>query len=242
MEKVEQEQSGSCLPPVTNSGAVISHFREGLVSGKHWYIALLEAIRLWTDEEEDILGQKYCYLIEGEALDLLLLAERLCDAVDGLVPEDEKCAFFFQNKAPLELTSDQFKELIGTVKYRQYLNYFYGITVEEALKQSVREEVRKERRSNGLGYHRGKEDDEAFERVYGETESALLKQFRREKHRRLLTNSDLTEMKEFTYWGFKYRLKNCEKAKVASDTHKGLEWLRKNSTASLTVQAPNPDL
>ncbi len=228
MEKAEQEQSNNCQPPVTNSDAVIRYFQEGLASGKHWYMALLEAIGLWTDEQEDVQGHQFRYFIEGEAFDWMLLAERLCEAVNGLVPENEKAAFLFQNKPPLELTPDQFKALLGPVKYRQFLNYFYGVTIEEALKQAVREEVRKERRSNGLSYRRGKEDDETFERVYGETESGLLKQFRREKHRHLLASSNLTEMKEFTYWCFKYRVRTCEKAKVASDTYKGLQWLRKN--------------
>jgi hypothetical protein len=38
----------------------------------------------------------------------------------------------------------------------------------------------------------------------------------------------LTEMKEFTYWCFKLRVKVCEKARVASDTQKGLMWLKRN--------------
>ena len=228
MASVEQEQTQYCLPPVSNSEAVINRLRENLSSGKHWFIALLEAVKLWTDEEEEIQGRKFRYLIENEAFDFMLLAERLCEAVNGLIPEDEKDAFLLQDKPPLELTPDEFKELIGISKYHWYLNYYYGITVEEALKQAVREEVRKERRSNGLGYRQGKEDGEASCRVYGDTESALLKQFRREKNRRVLGNSDVTEMKEFTYWCFKYRVRTCEKARVASDTQKGLDWLRKN--------------
>ena len=34
-------------------------------------------------------------------------------------------------------------------------------------------------------------------------------------------------MKEFTYWLFKYRLKKCEKAKIASDTKKAIEYLQR---------------
>jgi len=229
MTSVDQKQSNCRPPPVTNSVAVIGLFRENLISGKLWYNALLEAVKLWTDEQEDIRGFKCHYLIENEAFDFMLLAERLCEAVDGLIPENEKDALLLRNKPPLELTPEEFKELIGPAKYRQFLNYYYGITVEEALKQAVREEVRKERRSNGLSYQQAKEDDEASCRVYGDTESALLKQFRREKNRRPLGSSDLTEMKEFTYWCFKHRVKTCEKARVASDTQKGLDWLKKNS-------------
>ena len=53
---------------------------------------------------------------------------------------------------------------------------------------------------------------------------ALLRQFRREKgypHRKSI---NLTEQKEFTYWLFQYRLKHCDKARVASDTKKALEF------------------
>jgi hypothetical protein len=32
----------------------------------------------------------------------------------------------------------------------------------------------------------------------------------------------LTELKEFTYWLFKYRVKTSEKPKIASDTKKAL--------------------
>ena len=216
------------LPPVSNSAVAVNYFKQALASGKHWYIALLESIRLWTDETETHQGEDYQYLIDGEAFDWILLAGRICDAVNGLIPEKEKNDLLFHNKPPLELTQDEFKALIGPAKYHQYLNYFYGITVEEALVQAVREEVRKERHANGLSYRRD-EEDETFNRIYGETESALLKLFRREKHYPLSGAINITRLKEFTYWRFKYRLKKCEKAKVASDTQKALRWLRKHS-------------
>jgi hypothetical protein len=37
----------------------------------------------------------------------------------------------------------------------------------------------------------------------------------------------LTELKEFTYWLFKYRLRQSDKAKVASDTKKALGQLKR---------------
>jgi hypothetical protein len=227
MENISQEQINNCPPPVSNAEAVIHHFQQGLASGKHWYLALLEAIGLWTDETENWRGRIYNYLIDGEAFDWLLLAQRICETANGAVPEDEKYALLFRNQPPLQLTVEEFKNLIGDNKYHQYLNYFYGVTVEEALLQAVREEVRKERRSNCWASRHG-EDDEVFTRVYADSHSSLLKQFRREKHHHLLASSSVTEMKEFTYWCFKYRIRQCEKAKVASDTNKGLQWLRKN--------------
>ncbi len=227
MEKTAQEQSNNLPPPISNIQAAVDHFKQSLASGKHWYLALLESIGLWTDETEFWNGRNYRYLIDGEAFDWLLLAERLCETVAGLVPEKEKFDLLFRNRAPLQLTGEEFKNLIGEAKYHKYLNYFYGVTVEEALVQTVREEVRKERRSN-CWTSRDREDDEVFSRVYGELHTVLLKRFRKEKHYHPLSNSSVSEMKEFTYWCFKYRVQTSEKAKVASDTQKGLEWLRKN--------------
>jgi hypothetical protein len=198
----------------------IRHLEQAILSGKHWYIALLEAIRLWTGSEETYNGRHYRYLIDGEALDWLLLAERLCEAVDDLVPEEEKLALLFQGRPPIKLTKDRFKELIGGAKYRQYLNYFYGVTVEEALILAVQGEVRKEWRASAYSEHNLL--NEVYQRIYGATKATLLKRFRREKGYPQLKSISLTELREFTYWLFKYRLKNCDKARVASDTKKAL--------------------
>lgn len=207
---------------------MVRHLKEAIASGKHWYIALLETIGLWQATEETIDGRLYRYLIDGEAFDWLLLAERLCLEVDDLLPEDEKTALLFHGKPPLKLAAEEFKQLIGSHKHRQYLNYFYGVTVEEALIQTVEEEVRKERLSLGMGKKHGALD-EAYSRIYGATQSELLKQFRREKGYPGSRSTGLTELKEFTYWLFKYRLNHCDKARVASDTKKALKWLRGNA-------------
>lgn len=211
-------------------GEAIRRLEQAILTGKHWYIALLEAIGLWTGGEETCNGRHHRYLIDGEAFDWLLLAERLCEAVDGLLPNDDKIALLFYGKPPLNLTREKFKEIIGISKYRQYLNYFYGVTVEEALILAVQEEVRKERRTSG--YNEGSDTvNEAYQRIYGTTKTMLLKQFRREKSHPQLKSISLTELKEFTYWLFKYRLTQCDKAKVASDTKKALERLRQHWSA-----------
>ncbi len=227
MDKSNQKANDMNLPPVTNASAAIVHFRESLASGKHWYIALLESVGLWTDEVENFQGHDYHYIIGGEAFDLLLLASRLCDEVNSMIPEKEKFALLFHSRPPLDLTQEELKRLIGEKKYHQYLNYFYGITVEEAILQTIREEVRKERSANGMRY-RTDEEDEIFKRVYGETEPTLFKAFRKEKHYPYSTTSSLATLREFTYWRFKYRIRECEKAKVASDTLKALQWLKNN--------------
>ncbi len=225
MSDLNTRAQSSQLTPTGDSEA-IRHLEQAIAGGKHWYIALLETIGLWAKVEEAHNRRSYCYLIAGEAFDWLLLAERLCQSVDGLLPDDEKTAFLFYGKPPLNLTTDKFKELIGSSKYHQYLNYFYGITVEEALLLEVQEEVHKERL---MSSRRDAHDtaDEAYQRIYGVARDVLLKQFRQERGRPQLETISLTELKEFTYWLFKYRVEQCEKAKVASDTRKALEYLKR---------------
>lgn len=225
MADADNRLKSSQLAPAEDAEA-IRYLKQAIAGGRHWYIALLEAMGLWADAEETHDGRKYCYLIAGEAFDWLLLAERLCGTVDGLLPDDEKTALLFYGEPPLKLTPDEFKGLIGEGKYRQYLNYFYGIVVEEALFLAIQEEVRKERRIRG---YNGERDtaDEVYRRIYGAARTVLLRQFRQEKKHPLRRSITLTELKEFTYWLFKYRLRRCDKTRVASDTRKALEQLRR---------------
>ncbi len=217
--------------------AAIKHLEQAIASGQYWYIALLEAIGLWDTTEETHNERTYLYLIDGEAFDWLLLAERLCQAVHGLLPDDEETTLLFYGEPPLDLPTEKFKELIGSAKYHQYLNYFYGITVEEAVIWAVQEEVRKERWI--AGYYKEQDvTNEASRRIYGTTKAVLLRRFRRAKGYAQLKSTTLTELKEFTYWLFKYRLKQCDKARVASDTKKALSWLKNHGLSS---QLDTPD-
>jgi hypothetical protein len=203
----------------------IRHLKEAIAGGRHWYLALLEAMGRWASAEESYQDRTYRYLIDGEAFDWLLLAERLCGAVEGL-PEDETSALLFGGRPPLNLSAGEVRELIGQGKYGHYLNYFYGITVEEALMLAVQEEIEKEKRV--LGYRSQRDyTEEAYQRIYDAPRAELLRQFRQEKGYPKSVSTTLTEMKEFTYWLFKYRLKHCEKARMASDTKKALQFLRR---------------
>ena len=224
MKDLDDPQPSSQLTPVGET-EVIRGLEQAITGGKHWYLALLEAIGQWTAAEETHNGRTYRYLVAGEAFDWLLLAERLCEAVDGLLPDDEKNALLFYGQPPLSLSQEEFKRLISSSKYHQYLNYFYGITVEEALILAVQEEVRKEWQA--LGFNKQLDTvNEAYRRIYGASQAILLKRFRQEKDYLQRRSTSLSELKEFTYWLFKYRLKQCDKAKVASDTKKALDWLR----------------
>ena len=222
---------------LSRDAEVIKYLEQAINSGRHWYIALLEAIKLWDTTEETYNERTYRYLIAGEAFDWLLLAERLCQTVDGLLPDEEKTVLLFKGKAPLNLPAKRFKELIGDVKYHQYLNYFYGITVEEALVLAVQEEVRKERWAGGYCEEQDT-TNEAYHRIYGASRAVLLRHFRQDSGCPQRKSINLTELKEFTYWLFKHRLKQCDKARVASDTKKALNWLNRNG---FTRQPDKPD-
>jgi hypothetical protein len=217
----------------------IRRFREAIATGKHWYIGLLEAVGAWSSAEETYQGHHYRYLIDDEAFDWQLLAERLCDTVDGLLPEDGKNALLLHNQQPLDITKEQFRDYIGQNRYRQYLNFYYGVTVERALVLAVKDEIRKEH--HVAGYMKDKDNtDEAFHRVYGETESVLLEQFRKEHHYRRLKSISLGELKEFTYWLFKYRLKHNDKERVASDTRKALDWVQRHGLPNHLLNGQSP--
>ncbi|MBM3133471.1 MAG: hypothetical protein FJZ95_10655 [Chloroflexi bacterium] len=199
----------------------IDHLTRSISEGKHWYIALLEAIGLWQIKEETYNGQHYRYLIGKEAFNWLLLAQRLCDEAGDLIPEDEKIDLLL-GKPPLRLSKGEFKALIGHAKYRAYLNYFYGVIVEQALQLAVENEAQKEQ----IGRIRPEDPQEsAFRRIYGSSEAELLNRFRIEIGHGPSEIVMLMEFDEFTYWLFKYRLANCDSARVASDTKKALEFL-----------------
>lgn len=222
---------GGELQPLGESGVssekqAIRNFREDIVGGKHWYIALLEAVGQWDLSEETYRGRDYRYLIASEAFDWLLLAERILDEVGRLVPEEEAAELLFHGRPPIEIAEEQFCSLIGEAKYRAHLNFFYGVTVEESLITAVEEEARKEQRVSPFSDN-GLPRDESYQRIYGSSFADLLKRFRKEKGYSKRQSMGLRETKEFTYWLFKYRLNNCDQARIASDTKKALKELNR---------------
>ncbi len=222
-------------PPVVSQPAAVTLFLQAITSGQHWYLALLEAINQWQVVEEDYGGRHYQYLVGNEAFDWLLLAERLCEAANGLIPEPEVIDLLFHGIAPLDIPPQEFRHLIGPAKYRAHLNFVYGVTLEEALQQAVEEEVRKEGRMRGLAGER-RVLDEVFPRIYGVTQSELLARFRDEKELLDTDQMSLAELRELTYWLFKYRLSHCEPAKVASDTRKAMMELGRMRAAALAPE------
>ncbi|MCH8900900.1 MAG: hypothetical protein IIC88_01215 [Chloroflexi bacterium] len=205
----------------TTTPKALDRFSKALEAGDDWFAALLEAIAHWETPEEVVDGRQYRYLIGGEAFDWLLLAERLCEAANGAIPADEREALLFFGRPPRELDADEFKQAIGASKHRAHLNYLYGVVVEEALQLVVEEEVLKERRSS-LSDQDGSVEREVFERIYGCGRDELLTACREAD---AIPNGDeisYGELREFTYWLFKYRVRQNDPARVASDTRRAL--------------------
>lgn len=226
LETLPWEEGEPCAP-TTPQGDVeaLLRLQQGVASGEQWYLALLDAVALWESAEEVYRGRHYRYLIGGEAFDWLLLAERLIAAVDGLVPEEEKLALLFHGRPPIAFDAEEFRRRIGKAKHRAHLNYLYGVTVEETLLLAVEEEVRKERQGLPASGD-GSILDAAYLRVYGAPQEVLFREFREEKGYPQGDTISFEELREFTYWLFKYRVTHSDPARVASDTRKGLEKLR----------------
>lgn len=203
--------------------------KSAVAQGRPWHMAVLEAIALWTWPEERYNGQRYVYLIDGEAFDWLLLAERLCAEIADAVPEDELRDLLFSGKLPQDISDGEFREAIGDAKYHAYLNYLYGVTVEKFVLLAVEDEIRKERQALVLSVE-GDGEEDAYQRLYGAGQEVLLDLFRAEKGYERSDSIGLDELQEFTYWLFKYRLSKQDKARVASDTAKGVAFLEQQRT------------
>jgi hypothetical protein len=206
--------------------AIINELRDTISNGQEWYPALMQAVREWPLSEEVIDGERFVYMLDGEALDLLRLCERLALSIEDLVPVDELLALLANDRPPGGVARRDLKELVGHEKYRSYLTFIYGVLVEEMVVHAVLEDLRKRRRTCGLTYYDGDLDD-AYSYVYGSTQTELVDLYRQDKGIPRRSRMTLTQMKEFTYWLFKMRLRNSDKSRVASDTKRALTVLHR---------------
>jgi len=95
--------TGTIEEACSEENEAVKQLKKEITAGKSWFIALLEAISRWTAGEETCEGRVYKYVIDGEAFDWLLLAERLLDSLGAIVPEGEKQALLFHGQPPVKL-------------------------------------------------------------------------------------------------------------------------------------------
>ena len=196
---------------------VIDLFRMQLAAGAPWFRTLLQAMGRWIPAEEWHRDRRYKYMVGGEAFDWLLLAERLCDEAGGYIPQRDLERLLFHGLLPEPLAEDDLRELLGVSKYRAYLNFHYGVVLEEALQLAAEEYARK--RHLARGFSDSEElAEEAFLHLYTRTRSDLLSDFRAEAKLGRRQGLNLTDLKEFTYWLHKRRVNYWDPARVAYDT------------------------
>ena len=212
---------------------VISELRKRAGNEEAWHIALLQAMGQWSLTHEHTAGRDWQYVIGGEALDGLTLAQRLCLEIPDAVPPYELESLLFRGQWPERISADRLRQLIGAYRYTALLNFRYGIVVEEALQLVAEESIRKSRLARCY-----QDNDEviedAYRHLYGDTRTNLIREF-------LLSSEtawgsepvslSLTAWQEFTYWLFKRRVRKWHPARVASDTRRGLERLRELHSA-----------
>ena len=204
-----------------SSDSIMNDINKSRRNGTPLLAALLEQVGKWSITEEIYKGQQYRYLIGGEAFDWKLLIYRIMDQLGDQLDQSVETSALDLNVISL---SEDLKRLLGHEKYRALLNYYYGVIVEDAILQVAEKEVRKARL--GKGYQSQKNlGDDAFLKVYHCDRDVLLTQFKQQNSLSPDTVLDKFEKKAFTYWLFKYRLKSSDRAKLASDTKKGIEHL-----------------
>lgn len=230
MENAEAEILDEDYPRLPAPDEAILRMRQAILDGQHWFEALVDTVGRWRVPGETVRGREFRYLIGGEAFDWLLLAERLLDEVRDLVEPTESEDLLFNGSWPGDMDDDEFAERTGSAKYSAHLNYLYGVLVEEALQLHVEEEIHKESRARVWGQD-PREDLGMYARVYDKSRADLVALYYEETGILLGNEVSFPKWKDFTYWLFKYRLKRQDKARVASDTRKGLAQLSRMELA-----------
>lgn len=213
---------------------VIAELRHRAGKDESWHIALLQAMGQWSLTHESVAGRDWRYVIGGEALDGLTLAQRLCLEIPEAIPPFELESLLFHGRWPERMSAERLRQLIGPYRYTALLNFRFGIVVEEALQLVAEESIRKSRLA------RCYQDsdyviEDAYRHLYGDTQANLIAEFLRVSDAASDSTPEsmpLHVWQEFTYWLFKRRVRKWHPARVASDTRRGLERLRELHDAS----------
>ena len=200
-----------------------------------WRDHIFEALGQWRLPREEIDGEEHVYFIAGEAFNWRRLAERLAWHIGLQLPEDE------EERMRLWIEDDHmfggleelaFRRVLGHDKWRAFLNYFYGVTLERCLVVHAGSRIAKASFTKG---RRANDDllDEAYDALYGESEGELWQRFLGESD--LTVNSaasrTLAQDDEFTYWLFKRRIGTTYQTHIAHEVKHGLDALERIAEA-----------
>ena len=112
------------------------------------------------------------------------------------------------------------KKVISKNKLSQMRNFYYGIIIEDLIY------IQKSQQYLKNSIYTTNEYD-GYEEIYGKNINLLFQQFAKNTKFTNQTKINLYTYKEFIYWLFKFRIKNSDKTKVASDTNLSIK-LAKN--------------
>ncbi len=205
---------------------LIRQLRQSIKDGENWYNAFLEMASVWNIESETVGATKFQYIIDGEALDLSAIAARALPAISDLIDGEILDKYLTTGDYLGGHTYSEMRSLLGEDNYVRYLNFFYGVTLEEILHQLYKEALHKDHLSTG---YTDKVDvtPQIFIQIYNQSRETLFSKFCEEKGYIIADAMNSRAIKEFYYWLFKQRVKNQEPARVASDTKRALDWLEK---------------
>ena len=114
------------------------------INNPHWPLDILQLMQDWKIPSEVVCGRKFTYLIAGEAFDYLSLLERISLKPGIFTDENQLEELLFYGYFPPYNIKSEIKRYLGWKKYRAFLNYWYGVIIEQCLQYVIEIEVRKE--------------------------------------------------------------------------------------------------
>ena len=166
--------------------------------------------------------------ILGEAFNWKLSLKHYYSEFENLCEIDD---FLFIPYEFNQKERDQIKRIMGTKLYSAHLNYFYGIVVENAIREILRLEIEKKRGYHDYGNY-FEINEEVFSLIYRKKNKELWSEFC--SYKRLGSKSYYVPSKiysleydSFTYWLSKKRIKLCTPELNASLISRGLNYLER---------------
>ena len=196
------------------------------INSMHLNHDILQLMQDWKIPSEVVGGRKFTYLILGEAFDYLSLLERISLQPGIFIEKNQLEELLFYGYFPPHSIKQEIRKHLGWKKYKAFLNYWYGVVIEQCLQYVVEVEVRKEFLSKGL-----MEPDDVidivFGRLYGGCQENLLTEYLGKSHSCNIKSMSVLELEGYIYWLFQQRFEESDQSRFASDTLKALRYFEK---------------
>ncbi len=196
---------------------LIQELRNEVSQGENWQKSVAKYIGLWNEKEEFYRGYKYIYLIDDEALDWLNLTERLVSSIKSYITKEEYNYVSTSGLLPDQEIYNYIKKTIPKKKLSQMRNFYYGIIIENLIYHYKILEYQK----NTIVVEDN--DQRFYEEIYNKPIEVLYEIFYKERRTINKNKLNFHELKLFSYWLFKYRLKHSDKTKMAHETNTALK-------------------